>query len=146
VVIIEPVYSSLQLPGLNAVFGAWHASPRLERMVHRARLDRRRKTELRNDSVVDILVAQSLVGALPSNRTAASADCVPAVDSLFTVAAEVSMDACVGFPCTCSDWPARRGCNCDAGCGCHGCTHAGTDSPTGAPAEACSAGKWHPIY
>jgi len=54
VVMIEPVYSSLQLPGLSAVFGAWHASPRLERMVHRARLDRRRKTELRSDSVVDI--------------------------------------------------------------------------------------------
>ena len=67
-------------------------------LVHRARLDRLRKTELRSDSAVDILVAQSLVGALPSNGTAASADCVPAVDSLFTVAVEVSMDVYVGFP------------------------------------------------
>ena len=78
---IEPVYSSLdslQLPGLSAVFGAWHASTRLERMVHRARLDRRRKTELGSDSAVDILVTQSLVGALPSNRPAASADRVHA--------------------------------------------------------------------
>jgi len=35
VVMIEAVYSSLQLPGLSAVFGAWHVSTRLERMVHR---------------------------------------------------------------------------------------------------------------
>ena len=40
------------------------------------------------------------------------------LDSLFTVAVEASVDVCVGFPCTCSDWPARRGCNWDAGCGC----------------------------
>jgi len=30
VVMIEAVYSSLQLPGLSAVFGAWHVSTRLE--------------------------------------------------------------------------------------------------------------------
>jgi len=49
---IEAVYSSLQLPGLSAVSGAWHASTRLERMVHRARLYRRRKTELGIDSAL----------------------------------------------------------------------------------------------